>query len=129
MNRSACVWRIGLVLVFLLTISRGAFAQVENSATPGRQSEAGTISGDVTDHRGTPLAGTSVIVTTPGGKQVASSTTDAGGIFRVVDLQPGDYVLVVNAKGFYKKTEKVKVKPRRTETTHIKMKFIPTTYN
>jgi uncharacterized membrane protein len=129
LNRSAHVWRFGLALVFLLTISRGAPAQIENSATPGRQSEAGTISGDVTDHRGTPLAGTSVIVTTPGGKQVASSTTDAGGIFRVVDLQPGDYVLVVNAKGFYKKTEKVKVKPRKTETTHIKMKFIPTIYN
>lgn len=129
MNRSACVWRFGLVLVALVTISHGAISQVENSATPGRQSEAGTISGDITDHRGTPLAGTSVIVTTPGGKQVASSTTDAGGIFRVVDLQPGDYVLVVNAKGFYKKSEKVKVKPRKTETVHIKMKIIPTAYN
>lgn len=129
MNRLAHVGRLGLLLVFLLSFSHGAHAQVANSATPGRPSEAGTISGDVTDHRGTPLAGTSVIVTTPGGKQVASSTTDAGGVFRVVDLQPGDYLLMVNAKGFYKKTEKVKVKPRKTETKHIKMKFIPTTYN
>jgi uncharacterized membrane protein len=127
--RLADIARFGLVLVVLFAISRGASAQVENSATPGRLSEAGTISGDITDHRGTPLAGSSVIVTTPGGKQVASSTTDAGGIFRVVDLQPGDYILVVNAKGFYKKSEKVKVKARKTETTHIKMKFIPTTYN
>lgn len=129
MKRLAHAWRLGLLLVFLLSFSRVASAQVANSATPGRVSEAGTISGDVTDHRGTPLAGTSVIVTTPGGKQVASSTTDAGGVFRVVDMQPGDYLLQVNAKGFYKKTEKVKVKPRKTETTHIKMKFIPVPMN
>jgi hypothetical protein len=119
------VWRFGLILAFLASFSGGAQAQVANSATPGQRSEAGTVTGEVTDLRGTPLAGTSVIVTTPGGKQVASSTTDAGGIFRVVDLQPGDYVLAVDAKGFYKKTEKIKIKPQKTEKTHIKMKFIP----
>jgi uncharacterized membrane protein len=129
MNRFASVWRCVLVLVFMLTISHGAFAQVENSATPGGPSDAGTISGLVTDQRGTPLAGSSVVVTTPGGKQVASSTTDGNGIYRVVDLQPGDYVLVVNAKGFHEKKDKVKVKARKTETANIKMKFIPITYN
>ena len=101
-------------------------AQVENSAKPsGHPSEAGTVSGEVTDLRGTPLAGTSVVVKTPGGKTVTSSTTDAGGIFRVVDLQPGDYLLDVDAKGFFIKTDKIKIKPRKTITTHIKLKFKP----
>lgn len=125
MRKLAFVWRLGLLLALLLPFGRGAQAQVENSATPGRPSEAGTVSGEVTDMRGTPLAGTSVIVKTPAGKAVASSTTDAGGIFRVVDLQPGDYLLDVDAKGFFLKTDKIKIKPRKTITTHVKLKFKP----
>ena len=127
MTRLARGCRNGLLLAFSFAFAGGvpgAHAQVPNTATAMPQSEAGTLSGEVTDRRGTPLAGTSVIVTTPGGKQVASSTTDAGGIFRVDSLQPGDYLLKVDAKGFYKKTEKAKVKPRKTETVHIKMRFI-----
>jgi hypothetical protein len=125
MTRLTRVWRFGLLLALLLSYSRGMQAQVPNTATGASHGDAGTVSGEVTDRRGTPLAGSSVVVTTPGGKQVASSTTDAGGIFRVVDLQPGDYLLVANAKGFYKQTDKIKIKPRKTITAHIKMKFVP----
>jgi hypothetical protein len=124
MTRLAGIWRLGLLLMLLASAAR-AQAPVQNSATPGKESVAGTLSGEVTDHRGTPLAGTSVIVTTPGGKVIASSTTDAGGMFRVVDLQPSDYTLIVKSKGFYDKIEKIKIKPRKTEKIEIKMKFMP----
>ena len=126
MRKLTFVWRLGLLVAFLLPVAVSLQAQVENSAKPaGHPSEAGTVSGEVTDLRGTPLAGTSVVVKTPGGKTVTSSTTDAGGIFRVVDLQPGDYLLDVDAKGFFIKTDKIKIKPRKTITTHIKLKFKP----
>ena len=42
-----------------------------------------------------PVAGAKVVVSTPGGGQVASDTTDAAGIYRVA-LQSGTYVVTLN---------------------------------
>jgi 5-hydroxyisourate hydrolase-like protein (transthyretin family) len=79
----------------------------------------------VTDVRGTPLAGSSVEVTDSSGKPLTTATTNANGVFTVDGLREGEYLLNIDAKGFYKKKEKAKVKANKTEKIHIKLKFIP----
>lgn len=85
----------------------------------------GRLTGEVTDSRGTPLAGTSVAVTDLSGKALMTVTTDAKGLYTADGLTEGEYILKFDAKGFYKKTQKARVKAGKTEKVHTKMKFIP----
>lgn len=111
-----------------LCVAPPARAQVTSTApTPIARSRVptGRLTGEVTDMRGTPLAGTSVAVTDMGGKSLATATTDAKGIFTVDELPEGEYILNFDAKGFYKKTQKAHVKVGKTDKVHTKLKFIP----
>jgi hypothetical protein len=84
----------------------------------------GTLTGEVSDKRGTPLAGTGVTATSADGKQTESSTTDAGGIFRIDGLVPGDYQVKYSAKGFLPATGKAKIKPGKTTKANARLKFV-----
>jgi len=85
----------------------------------------GTLTGEVTDKHGTPLAGTAVTVTNLANKQSTSSTTDAQGIFRVDSLFPAEYEITYSAKSFMPKTEKVKIKAGKTEKVHAHLVYVP----
>ncbi len=124
MKKLACACSIGLLALIVLREPRVATAQTATGPVTTAQAAMGRITGDVTDHRGTPLAGTSVVVTNAAGKQVSSSTTNANGVFTVDSLPEGEYILTFDAKGFYKKTEKAKVKQGKTTKIHTRLKFI-----
>jgi 5-hydroxyisourate hydrolase-like protein (transthyretin family) len=96
----------------------------QSPITPSRM-PTGRLTGEVTDSRGTPLAGSSVEVTDLSGKALMTVTTDAKGLYTVDGLVEGEYLLNFDAKGFYKKKQKAKVKAGKTEKVHTKMKFIP----
>lgn len=82
------VMAIGLVVVL---ISGGAFAQ---------QYATATLSGQVTDPQGAVVPGAEVEVTATATNQKRTTSTDAEGWFTVPGLPPGNYKVLVKAKGF-----------------------------
>jgi Carboxypeptidase regulatory-like domain len=85
----------------------------------------GTLTGEVNDQHGTPLAGTVITVTNIGKQLSQDTTTDAQGVFRVDALVPGDYELSYNAKSFVVLKQKTKIKVGRTTKVHARLKYIP----
>lgn len=65
---------------------------------PAVAGTTGGLSGTVADAGGTPLAGVRVSVVSP--SQTASTTTDAGGHFAFVSLQPDDYSVSLDKQGY-----------------------------
>src|ERR1700760_1739375 len=58
----------------------------------------GSLSGQVTDETGAPVAGASVKAASA--SQTATGTTDAGGHFSFISLAPDTYVLTVTKQGY-----------------------------
>jgi hypothetical protein len=67
-----------------------------------------TISGNVVDETGNPIAGARVIAVSPEpeGGELAAATTDAAGVFRLDLPAPGDYPLRVEREGYFLLTDK-----------------------
>jgi len=84
----------------------------------------GSLTGDVTDQHGTPLAGTAVTVTNLDKQLSQSTTTGADGAFRVDALVPGEYELAYNAKNFAPLKEKKKIKIGKTTKVRARLKYI-----
>ena len=64
------------------------------------QSTAGRILGSVTDQSGAAVAGATVVVTDAQRGSSRRLTTDDSGGYSAPDLQPGVYMIHVEAKGF-----------------------------
>lgn len=63
--------------------------------------DSGAIRGQVTNQRdGQPIDGAKVNLSVDGGPEVGSKTTDAKGEFHFGDLDPGNYEMLVEKKGF-----------------------------
>ncbi|HKP48032.1 MAG TPA: carboxypeptidase regulatory-like domain-containing protein [Pyrinomonadaceae bacterium] len=60
----------------------------------------GRIEGKITDQKGAAVAGATVTVTEEASNQTFSAVSDAQGQFKVENLPPGSYTVVVSAKGF-----------------------------
>ncbi|HKN62628.1 MAG TPA: carboxypeptidase-like regulatory domain-containing protein [Candidatus Acidoferrales bacterium] len=112
---------ICLAAIFSVSL---ASAQTKSSKTPKVAPTTGTLTGEVRDKHGTPLAGSGVTAASSDGKQTASSTTDAGGIFRIDSLAPGEYQINFSAKGFLPATAKAKIKAGKTTKISARLKFI-----
>jgi len=82
--------RLALALLVALLFSHAAAAQ----------STAGRILGTITDQSGAAVAGASVTVTDMQRGTSRTLVSDASGDFLAADLQPGDYKVRVEAKGF-----------------------------
>lgn len=82
------------------------------------QTPTGMIHGSVRDHAGQALTG--AIVVTEGGKYSAS--TDEHGVFRIVDVTPGNYVLSISYVGF--KTIKKTVVVKKSVDVKVDFKLI-----
>lgn len=82
------------------------------------QTPTGMIHGSVRDHAGQALTG--AIVVTEGGKYSAS--TDEHGVFRIVDVTPGNYVLSISYVGF--KTIKKTVVVKKSADVKVDFKLI-----
>lgn len=84
--------RMAALLVLVASMAGvNAFAQ---STTDG------AIGGTVTDQTGAVVPNAAVTVTHTGTNRAASATSDSSGRFRVVNLQPGSYVVGVSAANF-----------------------------
>jgi hypothetical protein len=79
------------------------------------QSISGSIVGSVADSSGLAVAGASVVLTQPATAAKRQSPTDAGGRFVFPGLQPGEYTVTVEMKGF-KKLEKRSINLTAAET-------------
>ena len=60
----------------------------------------GSVTGTITDRSGAVLAGAKVTISSPSTGLTQQTVTDAAGIYRVLDLPPGDYTIEVSAAGF-----------------------------
>jgi len=67
-------------------------------------SQLGSVSGTVTDAKGNPIAGATVVVS-QGGVTKGQDTTDAQGNYSIGNLAPGTYNLTVSAEGYRTTTE------------------------
>src|SRR5208282_209159 len=117
---------VGLVVCLAAIFSVGlASAQTKSSKSASKVAPTtGTLTGEVRDKHGTPLAGSGVTAASSDGKQTASSTTDAGGIFSIDSLAPGEYQINFSAKGFLPATAKAKIKAGKTTKISARLKFI-----
>ncbi len=73
------------------------------------QSPAGTLQGEVQDATHSRIPSATVVVRSLGTGIERQVTTDSRGEFRVPDLQPGNYRMLVNAKGFAEASSDVSV--------------------
>src|SRR5689334_21111067 len=64
------------------------------------QNPRGTLRGAVQDASGARVSAAKVVVQTPDRSMVREAQTEDRGEFRVGDLAPGNYEVVVNAAGF-----------------------------
>src|SRR4051794_14708915 len=86
------------VLVSALSLSVFALPLARTSAAAFA---GGSIAGAVTDPRGAVIVGATVTIFAEAGSQpVASAKTDAQGRYKIENLPPGTYVVVVEAEGF-----------------------------
>ena len=60
----------------------------------------GSIVGIVTDPQGKPLAGAKVEITSNAKAAVIHETTSSAGLYSSGPIQPGDYVVAIEVKGF-----------------------------
>lgn len=83
--------RLSLAVMIIAVAGVGAFGQSTNT---------GAIGGSVTDPNGAVVTGATVTVTNTGTNKVDTAVTDGEGRFRISNLQPGTYSLVINSTGF-----------------------------
>jgi hypothetical protein len=74
------------------------------------QAGTGSISGNVSDHQGSPLAGAQVTLTNLTTKESTNGSTDGTGSYSFAGLKPGHYTVVFESKGLVTKTQSVEVK-------------------
>src|SRR5690349_13905282 len=68
--------------------------------TAPAQTTFGTITGTISDATGAVIPNAPVAVTNEETGVVRRASTSASGVYSIVDLQPGNYKLSVEAKGF-----------------------------
>ena len=73
------------------------------------QNATGSLLGEVQDASGARIKSANVAVTSTGSSVTRQVATDSRGQFRVPDLLPGDYHVVVNSKGFAEASSDVTV--------------------
>ena len=97
MNRTTL--RLVTLLAILTLCSVWAFGQAET----------GVINGTVTDKTGAVVVGASVTATSIDTGLVRTTTTGSAGEYTITNLPPKTYDVVIDAKGFQKYTQRIKV--------------------
>ena len=88
--------------------------------------QTGVIRGLVTDNTGAPLPGVTVAAESPSLMGTTAAVTDTEGLFRLVNLPPGDYTITVSLQGF--KTVKqpgIVVQAGKTYTVNLQTETSP----
>jgi hypothetical protein len=130
MPRSKCtLGRVAAAATCIIAISiwlgsPAAFAQAnpQTQAKTHTPATSGSISGNVSDHQGSPLAGAQVTLTNLTTKEATNGSTDGTGGYRFEGLKPGRYSVVFESKGLVAKTQSVEVKPGKKSKVSERLK-------
>ena len=92
---------------------------------PQRRPAQSSIQGMITDERGRGLGGAEVVLRR-GDREVARALTSGDGIFRFIDVPPGDYILSVSREGYAPLTEGG-LRVSASELVSVELKLLPST--
>jgi uncharacterized surface anchored protein len=82
----------------------------------------GIITGAITGEHGMPLSGAKITLLALDTKSTSTATTDANGVYTFDNLQPGDYEVTFDSKGYVEKTECTRVKAGKKVNMGERMK-------
>ena len=99
-----------IIAISILIVAPAAPAQTQAQAPAHAPAGTGSISGNVSDHQGSPLAGAQVTLTNLATKETTNGSTDGTGAYSFEDLKPGHYTVVFESKGLITKTESIEVR-------------------
>jgi outer membrane receptor protein involved in Fe transport len=100
-------WRIAMTNSVLRKTSLGAAGAlviwlVAHGAAMAQTSVNGSIRGLITDEQGAVLPGVTVVATSPTVAGSFLAVSDSAGLYRLIDLPPGEYTLAAELSGFSK---------------------------
>jgi uncharacterized surface anchored protein len=124
-KRVACLAAATCVVSFaILLVAPAAPAQAppQTHTTAHAPATIGSISGNVSDHQGSPLAGAQVTLTNLATKESTNGSTDGTGAYSFDDLKPGRYSLVFESKGLVTKTQSVEIKAGKKSKVSERLK-------
>jgi Carboxypeptidase regulatory-like domain len=98
-------------------------AQTQAHAPTHAPISTGSISGNVSDHQGSPLAGAQVTLTNLATKESTNGSTDGTGAYSFDDLKPGHYTVLFESKGLISKTQSVEVKAGKKSKVSERLKL------
>jgi Carboxypeptidase regulatory-like domain len=102
--------RLAAAAICIVSVLPAAPAQTQAQAQAHAPAGTGSISGNVSDHQGSPLAGAQVTLTNVGTKEATNGSTDGTGAYSFEGLKPGHYTIVFESKGLVAKTQAIEVK-------------------
>src|SRR5215212_4422341 len=88
-------------------------------------STTGSIEGSVTDTTGASVPGIAVRVTSPNLISPQTATTDSSGRFKVLNLPPGRYAVVVEADKGFAKFEKNEIEVNLSRSSSVEVQLQP----
>jgi outer membrane receptor protein involved in Fe transport len=108
---------------FVLSALLMSFALFAGSVFAQTQT-TGSIEGVVTDATGAAVPGITVVVTRQGGIPI-SSTSNEEGLFRIANLEPGSYTIMIEAAKGFAKFEQANVPVNLSRTSSINVQLRP----
>src|SRR5918999_828436 len=106
---------LSALLVCFSLFTGSAFAQTTTT---------GSIEGVVTDSTGAAVPGITVTATRQGGRSATSTSNDEG-IFRIANIEPGTYVVTVEAEKGFAKFEQAEVPVNLSRTSNMNVQLRP----
>jgi hypothetical protein len=122
MKRTIYISSFTLLIATLFLCQLPVSAQTPNSGKG--PATTGSITGEVTDHNGGPLAGATVVITNVQTKESITIKTDVSGEYRAERLAPGEYQVVISASGLVTRIEKTRVKEHRASKVSAHLKAV-----
>jgi hypothetical protein len=111
-----------IIAISILLVAPASPAQTPAHASTHAPASTGSISGNVSDHQGSPLAGAQVTLTNLTTKESTNGSTDGTGAYSFEDLKPGHYSVVFESKGLISKTQSVEVKAGKKSKVSERLK-------
>ena len=111
-----------IVAISILIVAPAAPAPTQAHAPTHAPASTGSISGNVSDHQGSPLAGAQVTLTNLSTKESTNGSTDGTGGYSFDDLKPGHYTVLFESKGLISKTQSVEVKAGKKSKVSERLK-------
>jgi protocatechuate 3,4-dioxygenase beta subunit len=116
---------LSIAFIFCALLVAPGHARAQAGAAHAQAAATGSISGNVTDNRGSPLGGAKVTLVSEDTQASTGASTDGTGQYRFEDLKPGTYNVTFDAQGLVPKTQRVKVRPGHKTTANQRLKPPP----